>query len=98
MRASQPGGMSVLQWRRNHAPESLAHTQLIAVVALCNEIGLPLIINDQLELAMQHPVAGLHLGKEDGSLRHARQSLHTNQWLGTSCYNERSEERRVGTE
>ncbi|HLS16956.1 MAG TPA: thiamine phosphate synthase [Paenalcaligenes sp.] len=88
IRAAHAGGMSVLQWRRKHAPESLAHTQLTAVVALCNEIGLPLIINDQLELAMQHPVAGLHLGKEDGSLRHARQSLHTNQWLGTSCYNE----------
>src|SRR5690625_6316448 len=53
IRAAHAGGMSVLQWRRKHAPESLAHTQLTAVVALCNEIALPSIINDQLELAMQ---------------------------------------------
>lgn len=88
IRAAHAGGMSVLQWRRKDASPNLASTQLSAVIELCNDLDLPLIINDQLELALQHPVAGLHLGKGDGSLPHARQNLHSHQWLGASCYNE----------
>lgn len=88
IRAAHAGGMSVLQWRRKLAPAAHAQTQLQAVIALCEELALPLIINDQLELALHHPVAGVHLGKGDGSLVHARQHLHPHQWLGASCYNE----------
>ncbi|HLR29220.1 MAG TPA: thiamine phosphate synthase [Paenalcaligenes sp.] len=88
IRAAHTGGMSALQWRRKNAPATLASAQLAAVVQLCNELDLPLIINDELDSALQHPVAGLHLGKGDGSLLHARQSLQPHQWLGTSCYNE----------
>lgn len=88
IRAAHQGGMSALQWRRKQGQAELAQNQLQAVVQLCAELGLPLIINDQLSLALQHPVAGLHLGKKDGSLNTARQQLAQEQWLGASCYNE----------
>jgi|SRR5690625_1127743 len=88
IQAAHQGGMSALQWRRKQASARLGQRQLQAVAQLCQEIGLPLIINDQLSLALEHPVAGLHLGKEDGSLLTARQRLAPTQWLGASCYNE----------
>src|SRR5699024_3854597 len=88
IRAAHTGRMTALQWRRNNSPATLHSTHFAPVVQLCNELVLPLIFNDVLDSALQHPVSGLHLGKGDGSLLHARQSLQPHQWLGTSCYNE----------
>jgi len=88
IRAAHKGGMTALQWRRKKASAQHRAQQLQAVIALCRDLGLPLIINDRLELAMQHPVAGLHLGKDDGSLAVAKRQLKKEQWLGASCYNE----------
>lgn len=88
IRAAHRGGMSVLQWRRKFAHPKLAASQLQAVVTLCQELNLPLIINDELAVALKHPVAGVHLGRGDGSLLTAKQSLSKTQWLGASCYNE----------
>src|SRR5690625_3334849 len=90
IRAAHRGGMSALQWRRKKAAPQQAAKQLQAVIELCQELNLPLIINDQLALALEHPVAGVHLGREDGSLVTAKQSLAKGQWLGASCYNELS--------
>src|SRR5690625_2796956 len=90
IRAAHRGGMSALQWRRKKAPKTLAKEQLSAIIKLCNEHDLPLIINDQMQLALKYSVAALHLGKEDGSLLAARQRLAKRQWLGASCYNELS--------
>ncbi|HLS21487.1 MAG TPA: thiamine phosphate synthase [Paenalcaligenes sp.] len=90
IRAAHRGGMSALQWRRKKAALQQAEKQLQAVIELCQELNLPLIINDQLALALEYPVAGVHLGREDGSLVTAKQSLTKGQWLGASCYNELS--------
>lgn len=90
IRDAHRGGMSALQWRRKKARPQVAAEQLQAVIELCQELGLPLIINDHLEQAVGQPVAGVHLGRMDGSLVTARKSLQDSQWLGASCYNELS--------
>lgn len=87
IQAAYDGGMQVLQWRRKLAlPQQFNH-QLDAVIELCQRLSLPLLINDDWQLAAQLDVAGAHIGKDDGVLSQARAALHQPKWLGTSCYN-----------
>jgi thiamine-phosphate pyrophosphorylase len=56
-----------------------------ALAQLCRRHGVPLIINDDLELALEVGAAGLHLGIADGDLAAAR-ALLPGRILGASCY------------
>src|SRR5690606_36579822 len=54
---------------------------------LCASLELPLLINDHWSWALQFPVQGAHLGKDDGDLIQARHALGQHALLGRSCYN-----------
>lgn len=85
---AQRGGMRVLQWRRKLASAELATHQLHALQALCNELALPLLINDNWQLAAQINADGAHLGQSDGNLAEARAGLAQPKYIGASCYNQ----------
>lgn len=82
------GGMRVLQWRRKLASAELAKIQLEALHALCKELTLPLLINDNWELAQAMNTDGAHLGRDDGELSEARVALASPKYIGASCYNQ----------
>jgi thiamine-phosphate pyrophosphorylase len=84
--AALAGGASLLQYRNKSAGAALRLVQARALLLLCRQYGVPLIINDDLELALALDAAGLHLGMEDGSLSHARGKLGPDKILGASCY------------
>lgn len=88
IRAAHEGGMVVLQWRRKHADAELHLVQRHAVQQLCTQLEFPLIINDDWHVARDLHAAGAHLGKDDGELNAAKAGLHTNQWLGSTCYDQ----------
>jgi thiamine-phosphate pyrophosphorylase len=48
---------------------------------------VPLIINDDVELALRIDADGVHLGASDGNLRDARKKLGDEKIIGASCYN-----------
>jgi thiamine-phosphate pyrophosphorylase len=54
---------------------------------LCRERGVPLVVNDDLELAVALGADGVHLGRDDGDPRKARERLPV-AILGVSCYND----------
>jgi thiamine-phosphate pyrophosphorylase len=62
--------------------------QALALHALCLARGVPLIINDDLELALEIDAEGLHLGRDDASWAEARKRLGANSILGVSCYDD----------
>ncbi|HSU77014.1 MAG TPA: thiamine phosphate synthase [Burkholderiales bacterium] len=77
------GGVAALQYRsktRNPA-------QAAAIVRLARDYDVPVIINDDVELALELGAAGAHLGRDDGDLRAARRRLGA-RILGASCYNQ----------
>lgn len=90
IRAAHAGGMQVLQWRRKLIAKNTAlhQSQRQAVHELCIELNLPLIINDDWQVALDLHTAGAHLGRDDGVLAEARQGLYPDQWLGCTCYNQ----------
>jgi thiamine-phosphate pyrophosphorylase len=83
VRLALEGGIALLQYRSKR--RNLA--QAAAVVRLAQEFGVPVIINDDLELALKLGAAGAHLGRGDGDLGRARSRLGS-RILGASCYND----------
>lgn len=86
VRAALAGGARVLQYRNKTASPALRLEQAQALQTLCAARGVPLIINDHLELALQTGAAGLHLGGDDGDIAAARAALGPQRLLGASCY------------
>lgn len=85
MQAVLRGGARVVQYRaKHHAPND---AQAAALLALCHAYNAPLIINDDLELAQRIGADGVHLGKEDPPISHARAVLGDQAIIGVSCYN-----------
>jgi thiamine-phosphate pyrophosphorylase len=83
VRLALEGGIALLQYRskrRNRA-------QAAAVVRLAHEFGVPVIINDDVQLALELGAGGAHLGRDDGDLGRARARLGR-RILGASCYND----------
>ena len=64
VRAALAGGARVVQYRNKTADSQLRLTQARILQALCTVRGVPLIINDHLDVALAVDAAGLHLGGE----------------------------------
>lgn len=86
VRAALTGGARILQYRNKTATPALRLVQARALQTLCIAAGVPLIINDHLDLAREVGAAGLHLGGDDGDIAAARAQLGPDRLLGASCY------------
>lgn len=83
--AALRGGAAIVQYRdKNPVDAPLLAEEL---VKLCHRRQVPLIINDDIDLAARVDAAGVHLGKDDGDIRAARNLLGANAIIGVSCYN-----------
>lgn len=81
------GGAQLLQYRNKSASRVLLKEQAGLLLQLCREFGVPLIINDYLDLAIEIDADGLHVGQQDASLFNVRNQLGRNKIVGASCYN-----------
>lgn len=81
------GGARVVQYRNKLADEPTRLEQATTLLQLTREFAVPLIINDDAELASQVGADGVHLGGDDGSVAAARALLGTEKIIGVSCYN-----------
>jgi len=94
MQASAPRGWAALQYRNKHAGAAQREAEAHALAALCREYGVPLIINDDVDLALAVGADGVHLGRSDGNLRAARARIGV-RLLGASCYDSLDGARRA---
>lgn len=81
----------LLQYRNKSAHPALRREQAAHLLALCRTVGTPLIINDDLELALELTADGVHLGRGDGDAAFARRALDAQgagRIVGVSCYGE----------
>jgi thiamine-phosphate pyrophosphorylase len=82
------GGARIVQYRNKTAPATLRRQQADLLSVLCRNSGVPLIINDDIELACAVGADGVHLGREDAPLAAARAVLGTRALVGISCYDD----------
>ena len=78
------GGAAVVQYRAKSPRDPVGEAS--ALLNLCRSASIPLIVNDNVDLAAIIGADGVHLGKEDGSLAAARERLGANAIIGVSCY------------
>ncbi len=81
------GGMKVLQYRDKSLDNGKRLRQAGALKVLCHQYQAMLIINDDIELALDVEADGVHLGQQDESLAYARERLGDYAIIGISCEN-----------
>jgi len=81
-------GAKLLQYRNKQADENSRLTEARQLVDLCKQFNVPLIINDDITLAIKINADGIHLGKSDSSIAVARERLGNKAMIGVSCYND----------
>ncbi|CAA6802012.1 MAG: Thiamin-phosphate pyrophosphorylase (EC [uncultured Thiotrichaceae bacterium] len=82
------GGISILQYRDKSTDKDKRLAEAKTLCAYCHQYNVPLIINDDVQLAIASHADGVHLGSEDGSFLDARNLLGPESIIGVSCYND----------
>jgi thiamine-phosphate pyrophosphorylase len=83
--AAVRGGASIVQLRDKTASDTAMIAQARALKAVLKPLGVPLIVNDRLEVALAAGADGLHLGQEDLAPARARAALGPDGILGVSA-------------
>jgi thiamine-phosphate pyrophosphorylase len=85
--AALQGGINLLQYRNKAANHKLQTQQARAILPLCRQYNVPLIINDSVKICLTLDADGVHLGADDGNLAEVRSRIGKDKFLGASCYN-----------
>lgn len=82
------GGAVMVQYREKSAPLAERLAQASSLQSLCAAANIPLLINDDIDLAKRVGAAGVHLGQTDSSATEARQRLGDSAIIGITCHGE----------
>lgn len=82
------GGVTVLQYREKSASTRIMVEQAGALRDLCWSYGVPLLINDRLDVALAVDADGVHLGQDDMPVSIARRLLGSDKIIGLTVHNE----------
>ncbi|MGN6313006.1 MAG: thiamine phosphate synthase [Rhodanobacteraceae bacterium] len=85
-RASLSGGARILQYRDKGSDGARRLQEARALAQLCADFDVPLIVNDDVDLAFASGATGVHLGEGDVGIMEARARLGTQAIIGVSCY------------
>lgn len=86
--AALEGGARVIQLRAKQLDAPDRERLARDLVALCQERGVPFLINDDVALAAAVGADGVHLGRDDADVASARRALGPQALIGISCYND----------
>jgi thiamine-phosphate pyrophosphorylase len=90
--------VALLQYRNKTASGELRRQQAKALRVLARQAGVPLIINDDWQLALDIGADGVHLGAEDAEPGRVRAGLGDTMIIGVSCYNDLQRARQLSLE
>lgn len=79
------GGITCLQLRDKTADKEEFRRQAISVKKLTDAAGIPLIVNDHVDIAAEIDAAGVHIGQKDMALTEARAILGPDKIIGVSA-------------
>ncbi|MEA4932771.1 MAG: thiamine phosphate synthase, partial [Lawsonibacter sp.] len=63
--ASLKGGATMIQLREKRLNSDAFRAEALEVKELCRRYGVPFLINDNVELALEIGADGVHVGQED---------------------------------
>ncbi|MBP3486473.1 MAG: thiamine phosphate synthase, partial [Oscillospiraceae bacterium] len=79
---SLQGGATMIQLREKHLDRAAFKAEALELKELCRTYAVPLIINDDVELALEIGADGVHVGQEDLEAGRARALLGPDKLLG----------------
>ncbi len=79
-------GAALVQYRHKTADPAQRRDQASALLALCPQYEVPLIINDHVDLCLEIDADGIHVGGTDASIAEVRQAVGPDRIVGASCY------------
>ena len=81
------GGVTLVQLREKGVGAEQFLQEARQIQQLCHRFGVPLIINDSIEVALAVDADGVHLGQDDANAAQARQLLGKDKIIGISAHN-----------
>ena len=84
LEAALDGGVDLVQWRSKRADEAAASR----CVQICARYAVPVIVNDDVDLAIRIGARGAHVGQSDLPAALARARLGPEPWLGVSTHDQ----------
>ncbi len=85
VREALDSGVKIIQYRNKSAEDNEIEKLCSELQTLCREYDATFIIDDRPKLASRLNVDGLHIGKNDMSLKQARE-IFPSGIIGVSCY------------
>ena len=79
------GGTTMVQFREKHLQGAEKEALARELLALCRSYGVPLIINDDAELAKKVGADGVHVGQSDLAAQEARRILGPQAIIGVTA-------------
>lgn len=80
------GGVTFLQLREKHLTGEELRREARAIQALCAARGVPFVINDDVDLALELDADGVHVGQEDMEAGQVRAKLGPDKLIGVSAH------------
>lgn len=80
------GGVTFLQLREKELTSELFIQEALKVKELCDSFNVPLVINDNVQVALAVNASGVHLGQGDMSVFEARKVLGPDKIIGVSAH------------
>ena len=84
VRAAVEGGVTAVQLRDKHAPRADLLASARALLALLRPLRIPLVVNDDVEVAAESGADGVHVGQSDLAAADARARLGRGAVIGLS--------------
>ncbi|MBQ7486200.1 MAG: thiamine phosphate synthase [Clostridia bacterium] len=79
------GGVTMVQLREKAMDETALLREAIELKQLCHRYNVPLLINDNVQIAMRSGADGVHLGQDDMNARTARNMLGRDSIIGVTA-------------
>ena len=80
------GGATCVQLREKQLGDADFLQEAIQIHALCQQYGVPLFINDNVEVALQCHAEGIHVGQDDMAAAQVRQRVGEGVMIGVSAH------------
>lgn len=84
VQAAVQGGVTCVQLREKHSSSRDFFAQATTLMGLLGPLGIPLIINDRVDIALACGAQGVHLGQSDLPVASARNLLPPDVFIGWS--------------
>ena len=79
------GGATIVQLREKKMDENSFVEEAVQVRDLCHKYNVPLIINDNVEVALKSGADGVHVGIEDAPVAEIRKRVSADFIIGATC-------------